>query len=538
MVEPGDGKLTLKDSDGDTLGVFTANQIGDTEIVIPAGFSGDYNDLTNKPDVGDGTLQINDSNGDPVATFTANQQGDTSFNLPEGFSGDYNDLINKPDIGDGTLTINDSDGNSLGTFTANQQGNTTLNLPAQGAVNWDDIEGKPCIPECCEFEIPIREVYQGDEGGNKVVDINNEDFPDSLVVGSVIGMPKNTNGPWYDATVTSITDMGGHKSLEIDPWETYLDCFGCGGAFIKFNACGDGDPVDWNDIINKPDIGDGPLVIKDANNTTLGTFTANQQGSTDITLPAGFSGDYDDLANKPTIGDGNIVINGGDGITASGDNATANQAGDTARTLSVDTTWLGTWIDTNKPAPNVGDGQITIKDADGNPVGQFSVNQASDQDIILPAIPDSLHPKGFINVDDPAPANPEVGDIYIQHKDDVSDGISDASFAPGIPTGTAVEEGTFVMYGADLQWHAGGNSNSTQVQSDWNETNTTEPSFIQNKPDIDGLINAAVNDGKLTLTNKHNTTKVLDFTANQAADLEVQMPYIPLDIRELQELTL
>ena len=296
-------------------------------------------------------------------------------------------------------------------------------------------------------------------------------------------------------------------------------------------------PTDWNDIINKPDIGDGPLTIKDANGTTLGTFTANQQGSTEINLPAGFSGDYDDLANKPTIGDGNIVINGGDGITASGDNATANQAGDTARTLSVDTTWLGTWIDTNKPAPNVGDGQITLKDADGNPVGQFTVNQASDQDIILPAIPDSLHPKGFINVDDPAPANPEVGDIYIQHKDDVSDGISDASFAPGIPTGTAVEEGTFVMYGADLQWHAGSKSTSTQVQSNWNETNTTEPSFIQNKPDIDGMIDAKVNDGKLTLTNKHNTAKVLEFTANQSANDTVQMPYMPLDIRELQELS-
>ena len=185
-------------------------------------------------------------------------------------------------------------------------------------------------------------------------------------------------------------------------------------------------------------------------------------------------------------GDGNIVINGGDGISASGENATANQSVDTARTLSVDTNWLGTWIDTNRPAPNVGDGEITIKDSDGNPVGTFNVNQASDQDILLPevVIPESLHPKGFINVEDPAPANPEHGDIYIQHKVDLSDGISDASFAPGIPTGTAVEEGTFVMYGVDDLWHAGGNANSTQVQSDWTETNNTEPSFIQNKPDI------------------------------------------------------
>ena len=295
----------------------------------------------------------------------------------------------------------------------------------------------------------------------------------------------------------------------------------------------------WNDLTDKPTIGDGKITIEENNGNDLGEFTVNQVGNLIITLPPGasFSGSYNDLTDKPTIGDGNIVISGGSGINASGDNATANQVGDTARVLSVDTTWLGTWIDTNKPAPNVGDGQITLKDADGNPVGQFTVNQASDQDIILPAIPDSLHPKGFINVDDPAPANPEVGDIYIQHKDDVSDGISDASFAPGIPTGTAVEEGTFVMYGADLQWHAGSKSTSTQVQSNWNETNTTEPSFIQNKPDIDGMIDAKVNDGKLTLTNKHNTAKVLEFTANQSANDTVQMPYMPLDIRELQELS-
>lgn len=237
--------------------------------------------------------------------------------------------------------------------------------------------------------------------------------------------------------------------------------------------------------INTEEPGDGKLTIVDADGDPLGEFTANQDGDTVITIPVG-PVDWNEIENKPTIGDGAIVINGGDGINASGDNATANQATDTARTLSVDTNWLGTWIDTNRPAPNVGDGEITIKDSDGNPVGTFNVNQASDQDILLPevVIPESLHPKGFINVEDPAPDNPEHGDIYIQHKDDFQDGISDASFAPGIPTGTAVEEGTFVMYGADLQWHAGGNSNSTQVQSDWNETNTTEPSFIQNKPDL------------------------------------------------------
>ena len=135
----------------------------------------------------------------------------------------------------------------------------------------------------------------------------------------------------------------------------------------------------WNDLTDKPTIGDGKITIEENNGNDLGEFTVNQVGDLTITLPAGasFSGSYNDLTDKPTIGDGNIVISGGSGINASGDNATANQTGDTARVLSVDTTWLGTWIDTNKPTPNVGNGQITLTNTHNTTeVLQFTVNQA------------------------------------------------------------------------------------------------------------------------------------------------------------------
>ncbi len=51
--------------------------------------------------------------------------------------------------------------------------------------------------------------------------------------------------------------------------------------------------------------------------------------------PGEFSGDYNDLINQPTIGDGNINISAGNGLTATGDNATANQTGNTTRTLTA-----------------------------------------------------------------------------------------------------------------------------------------------------------------------------------------------------------
>lgn len=147
----------------------------------------------------------------------------------------------------------------------------------------------------------------------------------------------------------------------------------------------------------------------------------------------------------------------------------------------------------------IGDGTITIKDSDGNVVGSFTTNQDGDADIVLPqvVIPDSLHPKGFINVKDPAPAGPEHGDIYIQYNDGNGDVTADASFAPGI-TGV-VEEGTFVIFGVDDNWHAGGQANQIQVQADWTETDQTSPAFIQNKPNIESIVDTQAGDGAINI---------------------------------------
>lgn len=81
---PNDGQLTFKDHEGNELGVFTADQDGDTEITLPQGFSGDYEDLTNKPDIFDGKFTIKDSEGNILGEFTANQEGDTEVILPAG----------------------------------------------------------------------------------------------------------------------------------------------------------------------------------------------------------------------------------------------------------------------------------------------------------------------------------------------------------------------------------------------------------------------------------------------------------------------
>ena len=72
-------------------------------------FSGDYDDLTNKPTIPD--AQVN-----------------SDWNATSGVA----EILNKPTIptvNDGTLTIKQG-GTTLGTFTANQSGNTNINIPS------------------------------------------------------------------------------------------------------------------------------------------------------------------------------------------------------------------------------------------------------------------------------------------------------------------------------------------------------------------------------------------------------------------------
>ena len=125
---------------------------------------------------------------------------------------------------------------------------------------------------------------------------------------------------------------------------------------------------------------DGTLEIKTFTGGTLGTFTANQAGDTEIILPEGTTDTTYNLTDEAVTGgaqvnlvgsdattdsfqvlgsgdttvthadgvitisstssasanDGEINFNAGDGLTSTGDNATANQAGNTTKTFAVE----------------------------------------------------------------------------------------------------------------------------------------------------------------------------------------------------------
>ena len=91
------------------------------------------------------------------------------------------------------------------------------------------------------------------------------------------------------------------------------------------------------------------------------------------------------LTNSIPINDGQInveVVSDG-GLLVTGDNATANQATDTTRTLSVDTTWLTSFINTSDEIKAVYLSKVNDDTAAGNitftnKIGVGSANTGTD----------------------------------------------------------------------------------------------------------------------------------------------------------------
>ena len=132
------GVITITMSNGDSYYTqnldaryYTKSEIDEFFQNLPEGFSGDYNDLINKPTLFSGDyndldnlpfipLSLTDLTDFPTsyvgqagkAVVVKNTEDGVEFtDLPQGFSGDYNDLINKPTIPDAQVN-SDWDSNS------------------------------------------------------------------------------------------------------------------------------------------------------------------------------------------------------------------------------------------------------------------------------------------------------------------------------------------------------------------------------------------------------------------------------------------
>ncbi len=81
--------------------------------------------------------------------------------------------------------------------------------------------------------------------------------------------------------------------------------------------------MEYGELAVNYNTSDPVIFIKDSNNDIIRLTNINQVIS------------WDDITGKPDINDGEINIDAGDGLAATGDNATANQASNTTRTLAA-----------------------------------------------------------------------------------------------------------------------------------------------------------------------------------------------------------
>ncbi len=261
-----------------TTDQFLVNRDGVDYKTTYAALVTDLNTTLDQP--GAGVLVFKDSQGNEVGTFNADQAtgSTTTVTFPKGFSGDFNDLLNAPTIGEGVLTIADANG-PVGTFSANATGNATITLPAI------------VIPDALHPMgfINVKLTAPAGRVGDVYIQSSLNDF---------------------ETADSSFAGLGGDKVLN--------------GTLILF-----GSDNNWHagGTVGDPVVGDGTLTIKNSDGSTAGTFSANAEADTTVTLPAGFSGAYGDLSgtpsefkpeahrhdyseidNQPTIGDGVLTI--------------------------------------------------------------------------------------------------------------------------------------------------------------------------------------------------------------------------------------
>lgn len=114
------------------------------EIIIPEGFSGDYNDLTNKPVIPTKLAQLEQDDEHLTVTLLEKQQWNSGTGNSGGsnFSGDYNDLINKPTL----AQLEQDDEHQTVTATDKENWNSKLssqqNVEDAGKIFTIDIDGK------------------------------------------------------------------------------------------------------------------------------------------------------------------------------------------------------------------------------------------------------------------------------------------------------------------------------------------------------------------------------------------------------------
>ena len=253
---------------------------------------------------------VRDENNDPLSTLLDRKQDTITTDNKLDW-----DLVNHPTIptvNNATLTIQ-RNGVLQGTFTANASSNKTINIPVPTTAS--DVSALPSSTKygaslnmSLDSSTYVLTIQLKDQDGNNLGDAKTVDLPlENMVTG---GSYNNTtkkitltqqSGGNVDIDISGITSglqptINSSNKLSAD----YISDGTTNKAYTatektKLNGIQTGAEVnvqsDWNVvdnsldsfIKNKPTIGNGTLTIWQ-NQTSKGTFTANQNSASDITI--------------------------------------------------------------------------------------------------------------------------------------------------------------------------------------------------------------------------------------------------------------
>ena len=385
VVTPGNGGLSIRSfGSGDTsTGTFTANQSGTGTVTLP---QIDFGDLKNVPPAGaapgNGTITITQP-GTTDQTFTVNQNGDTTIALK-------NDNT-QVTPGNGALTIKTAGegANATGSFTANQGTGGTLTLPT---IRYGDLSGRPSIPAPAgNGTITVtqpgttNQTFTVNQSGNTTIALRNDNTVTTPGDGTITIVQPGVS----DQTFT--TNQSGNKTITLKNDNTVVtpgngaltirtagEAATATGTFTANQSAGSTitlPTIRYGDLSGRPSIpaaaGNGTITIVQPGVSNQ-TFTVNQSGNKTITLK------NDNTVVTP--GNGALTIKtAGEGKSATG-SFTANQ--NSGSTITLPTIRYGDLSGRPSIPAAAGNGTITITQP-GTSNQTFTVNQSGNTTIAL-----------------------------------------------------------------------------------------------------------------------------------------------------------